>query len=563
MGKPGYLRFIYNHNPFYLISACFILYGLQTTNSAEPDNLWFLAAILIGYSIVLSATSILIIKLGQVWDDARSIFMVLLLIFFSISISFDRLCITNSQLATQVLTIGFLFCFLTSETIIRSLEIKFPISFRIPYYLIFLLIFGYPLLFSAKQTWFSYIDDHWLMLAFPVVASAILLGLIPAVRAGQTRLAKNGTPWNWPMYPWSLYFMLIIGICFRSAVLCISFESKFGFQSIFGPYFLIPIVLAVSILLLESFSVERKPALRIAGLALPWICIPLAFSWYSNPIFDAGVNRLTLSLGSPIWITAMALMGYYLVAWIRHIDCGGKWFNAATCFAVFASPAANELSFSMFSFWPVCVLALVNFAIGLIRKETTRLVIANLCLAIATVLFVSQYQHPLMGALAGFHVLLVGSLMIGSLNDDRLARQLNAICAIVIPMAGIAALLAGLLNVAPIDYVCIEILILAIAALIANLTKLDPLLRYSGYLTLYLFIPLVLRYASSYLESSDQQKLYQYLLLGSSFFVVGLFISLLKSGLSSMFVLRWQNYRDEFSSRFILIEKPVESPEAI
>ncbi len=36
---PGVVRFLYNHNPFYLISTCLVLYGLQAAFHPEAGEL--------------------------------------------------------------------------------------------------------------------------------------------------------------------------------------------------------------------------------------------------------------------------------------------------------------------------------------------------------------------------------------------------------------------------------------------------------------------------------------------------------------------------------------------
>ena len=344
MGKPGYLRFLYNHNPFYLISACCILYGLHSTlaQNSEHENLWLLSSILAGYCVVMALTSILIVKIGQVWDDARSIFMVLLLIFFSISISFDRLFVTDPQIAASMLLGGLVFCSLIAELILRLLKIKFPAVFRLPFYLILLLIFAYPILFTLKQQWYPAVSNHWLTLAFPTIAGLAILTLIPAAKSGRRCVAKNGTPWNWPLYPWSVFFMLIIGLSLRTAVLCIAFEPKLGFDSSFGTYHLIPIFLSICVLVLESSIAENNKMLKRLALWLPLLSIPMAFHWHSNPVYDACVGELELLAGSPIWITSVLLMAYYTIAWIRSVDSEGVFATFACCVATMFSNGINE-----------------------------------------------------------------------------------------------------------------------------------------------------------------------------------------------------------------------------
>lgn len=122
-------RFLYNHNPFYLLSASFVLYGLHAAfgeRAAIPENVWLLATSLCGYTLLLALTAYLVVRLGRVWEDARSLALLVILMFVAISVSFDEICNTLPSTATMVLTFGLIFSLLVSEGLIRSLQIKFP-----------------------------------------------------------------------------------------------------------------------------------------------------------------------------------------------------------------------------------------------------------------------------------------------------------------------------------------------------------------------------------------------------------------------------------------------------
>ena len=94
---PRFVTFLYNHNPFYLISAALVLYGVHSSLQSGESVVdpWLMAGLFAGYTILLAITSYLIVKIGQVWDDARSIFMVLLLLFMALSTNFDSLCLSS------------------------------------------------------------------------------------------------------------------------------------------------------------------------------------------------------------------------------------------------------------------------------------------------------------------------------------------------------------------------------------------------------------------------------------------------------------------------------------
>ena len=182
------IRLVYNHNPFYLISACLVLYGARTSiSSGHSDvgsDLWSLATILAGCTVVMAITAFLIVRFGRVWYDARSIFMVLLLMFFAISVSFDELLLTDTHLAITMLAAGFAFSLIVTELIVISLRIKFPLKYRLPYYLLLSLTFFYSLVFAADTAWSRTLNTRWLLLLFPAITGLTILSLLPAIRAG-------------------------------------------------------------------------------------------------------------------------------------------------------------------------------------------------------------------------------------------------------------------------------------------------------------------------------------------------------------------------------------------
>ena len=90
-------RFLYNHNPFYLLSACLVLYGLQTAfqdGGSVPENAWLLVSTLSGYTLLLAITAYAAVRFGRVWEDARSLALLVIFMFVAISVSLDQICNT-------------------------------------------------------------------------------------------------------------------------------------------------------------------------------------------------------------------------------------------------------------------------------------------------------------------------------------------------------------------------------------------------------------------------------------------------------------------------------------
>ena len=70
---------------------------------------------LAAYSLLLALTAWLIIRLGHVWEDARSILLVIVLMFLAISVSLDPTLNAKEQNGESFVLAGFLFAVLVSE----------------------------------------------------------------------------------------------------------------------------------------------------------------------------------------------------------------------------------------------------------------------------------------------------------------------------------------------------------------------------------------------------------------------------------------------------------------
>lgn len=82
------IKFLYTHNPFYLLSVLLFLYSLHVSfpageiGSVDP---WSRMRLLCAYTSIMAVTAFLVVRIGKVWDDARSILLLLLLLFVAIA----------------------------------------------------------------------------------------------------------------------------------------------------------------------------------------------------------------------------------------------------------------------------------------------------------------------------------------------------------------------------------------------------------------------------------------------------------------------------------------------
>jgi hypothetical protein len=197
---------LYTHNPFYLLSVAFVLHStrLWLNTRAWPYDPWPLMYIIGGYILLVALVGGLVVRLGRAWDDARSILLILLLLFVELSLTFDPVLVADPRLGLTLLLTGWLLAVAVSEGLFWGLRIRMGTLFRLPFHLLLGLLFLYPpLIVVGLRT--ETVSAIWRIWAFSPIAGLSLLTLIPAIRRGPDYVRENGTPWRWPAFPWALF----------------------------------------------------------------------------------------------------------------------------------------------------------------------------------------------------------------------------------------------------------------------------------------------------------------------------------------------------------------------
>ena len=224
-----------------------------------------------------------LVRFLKLWDDARTVMLLVVLMFLATSVTFDRLLIEQERGAVFYL-LGLVFSVFITEMLLRRIKLRLPALYRGPYYLILALFFLYPIFVRALLDRDHPLEEPlmWGLFGFSTAAGLVFLTLLPAVRRGADYVRGNGSPWPWPLYPWSLFVILAIAVPGRAVLMCWSLHpldtNRFD-RLIFGPYFLVPFGFALSVLLLElGLTMARKrsrpglpaAAARFAGPVAHW-----------------------------------------------------------------------------------------------------------------------------------------------------------------------------------------------------------------------------------------------------------------------------------------------------
>jgi len=445
-GGPGIplVRFLYTQNPFYLVGTALVLVGLQQSVGADfrVATSGLLPALLAGYTLLLAGIAVLVIRGGQVWDDARTILLVLVLLFFMLSASLDVQLVRSPAVGTLLSVAALAFVLAVSEGLLRALRIQLAPRYRGPFYLILTLLF----LFPAVPAWLTELGYDSVrplsLFAFPALAALALLTLLPAAGARRRHEPTSGTPWRWPYYPWSLFVFLTVGLGLRSWWLTISFETAPG-PSYFQPYFLLPLCLAWSALLIEIGRARASRGAIAAGLLLPLAGLACAFPGFAEDEKEAAfLHMLVSTIGSPAQIAVAGSLLFYAWAWLRRVRAAEGFLILLGLGAAFVGPdtfTLDSLSRPQ-PLPPACVaLALLTLAI---RQRSSWRAIASGAIVLGGLRFAGLGmldEHAL--RFWQWHAPILGLMTLSTLFQDDLARMLRELSWRSAPvLAGVAAL---------------------------------------------------------------------------------------------------------------------------
>ena len=474
-------RWLCTHNPFYFISALLMLYAVRSGYGEQnigAINCWLMMGVLAGYTLVLAVIGVLIVRFGKVWDDARSILLLLLLLFLAVSVSADDLFVKMESPAggAGLLGCGFLFSVAVMLFTLRGAGIRLGAAYLIP----FTLFLG---LFYVMPWWCSPElnprpeprNVDWAVFLFPQIAALLCLTLLPAVRLGRAYTAKSGTPWPWPLFPWTAFGMIATAVVLRSYALVMAYsptgviwtapDSRFGIvlDTIWRPYFLVPFALAILLLVFEAGMKSGNARLiRRTLLAAPCLML-LAWPWYQTSVMLGFLIRLTVTFASPVWIGACLVTAFYAWATLRRANGAGFGLLGSTLlFSVISPRTIGVATLPVVNPWPFLVVGLVIAAIGLRRNSSAITLAAVSLMTVAAWFLLPQTPLADFRMTACYHALFVTVLVLSLIHRDALSSLLRQAGAMLIPLTALLALMAPAAADIPLPWRLLYVAILTI-----------------------------------------------------------------------------------------------------
>lgn len=449
------VRLLWTSNPFYVISAALFLLGLRLSFGprAAEINPWALMGGLTGYTLLLAVTACLLVRFARVWDDARTVLLLVVLMFLATSVTFDEALVHAPHVGVACCLIGLAFAVAVSEGLLRTTGLRLPIGFRVPYYLHLALFFLYPVALRPLVGLDVPRTEalQWALLGFAAAAGLAFLTLLPAARRGPAYIADNGSPWRWPLYPWALFALLALAVPARAYLLCYSMDLHAGGDRlVFGPYFLVPFGLAVAAVLLEVGLTGGHRWVLSAALLAPAGLIGLTLvGHHADPVYQGMLQLVRDRLGGdPLWLTLLASVAFYAWAAARRAPAALDLLTAAVAALAFVGrDSLRDGPLATPAVGPLLVAALIVLGGGVWRRASVRVLMGAAGVAVAATLLGLGEVSALLRAVVAAHLVLAVGLLVGATYGDDFAVVLRETVPVVVGLLGLGLLVAPLPDV--------------------------------------------------------------------------------------------------------------------
>lgn len=450
--RSSVVRWLWTNNPFYAISAVLMLYAVRASYGQleiGAINCWVMMGILAAYTSVLAAIGVAIVRWGHVWDDARSIFLLLLVLFLAVSVSADDLFVKmqSSAAAIGLLSCGLVFSSVVFLGVLHGARIRMGLALQIPFVLFLALFYATPWWCSPELHPMFPATLDWNVFLFPQVAAALCLTLLPAVRRGQDYVKNNGTPWAWPWFPWVAFGVIGAAVIFRSYALSLTFsqtgmiwvsvDSREGIvlDTMWRPYFVAPFFLAILVLAFEAGLVSGQQRLVRRVQQATFLLVPMTMSWDTSAGARDFLTRVTETIGSPVWLALWMLIVFHAWGFARKIPRSEVCLIATGLLFSWISPTTVSFKTIHAQPWPMFIVAAVLAVVGLRRRSSVLTLSASVLVTWGLWLILPESTLANFRATVCYHVLMITCLILSILYTDRLSAVLRPLVALQIPIS--------------------------------------------------------------------------------------------------------------------------------
>jgi hypothetical protein len=440
----GFARFLYSSNPFYILSADLVFVGLRISfGSGGPASYsWALAIGLATYTLLLATTACFLIRVGKLWDDLRSLLLLIVMMFLAMAMSFDDTMAADPRRGSLGYLGGFAFAVVVSEAVLRTIQLRLAGWYRAAYHAILAVVFLYPIALAPVLGEPESPRLQWALFGFSPLAGLVLLLLVPAARGGVALVAKNGSPWRWPLYPWSLFFLMAGGVGVRCYSLCVSFHYVGGSRTIFGPYFLVPIGLALALIWLEIGIAARRRGVMVVASLMPLALAFMATTGFRyEPVYLHFLDLFRETLGgSPVFLALVGAAAFHANAAARKVPLASDLLAVDLVVLAVVGPETFTLHESLgMRPLPLAAAGLVLATVAWRGRYSGRAAAAAGLFVAAITRSCAETWPNVNSTLVALQLFIVALMAIGALFDDWLGRLAQTCAWVALLGLGLAA----------------------------------------------------------------------------------------------------------------------------
>ncbi|MCO8124459.1 DUF3488 domain-containing protein [Stieleria sp. TO1_6] len=434
----SFTKFLYNHNPFYLISCLLVIYGCQSLavsgGTLLDKSLWMTGGIA-AYTVLMAVVCIAVVRLANVWDDARSIFIVVLLSLVAATTGFDELCIGDQSAALVLGAAVAGLVLIVIESVLWCSRIRLSFWYRVTLYFHFALLIGFPLILGRAVANRNDSLAGWGSVLFSIAVGGGALLLIPALRRGTASIEGNGTPWSWPLYPLSAFIVLLVLAGIRAHAIWMAF-GFYGTAGRFEPFLLLPMAAAVAILIAETGLGLGKRSLQHVALYGAPLLLLCGLSNHGSTWLPIQ-SELQYTFGSGLTVACLVLLVVYGWMTVRGVRDAVFGLPLTLIVAAVFAPVPPTIAQIGFQSWMLLALAGVILLWITIRRNHPDWLWTSLA-GIATGMIAmigDSLGYRIEGMVAAVLYATLSMLLIGALYPTLLAVCLRHLAALLMSIA--------------------------------------------------------------------------------------------------------------------------------
>lgn len=446
-GQTSIAKFLYNHNPFYLISCLLVIYGFQSlavSGGSLIEKSLSMAGGIAAYTILMGFVCVGVVRIAKVWEDARSIFIVVAICLVAVTTGFDELCIGDRPMALTFGGATAALVLLVTETVIWCCRIRLSFWYRLALYVHYAVLIGFPIFLGRAVATRNDPLANWGSVLFSIAVGAGALLLIPVLRRGPDAVRGNGTPWTWPLYPLSVFVVLLVLAGIRSHAIWMSF-GFYGVAGKFEPFLLLPMLAALMVLIAETGLGRGNLTLQraaLVGTSALLLCASTRQGATWLPIQD----DLRYLFGSSLTVALAVILLVYLWMTIRGVRYAVFGLPTTLLVTGIAAPLpeiGQTVGLASWMFPASACVILLLMTLRMIHVDWLWAALAGV--AATTIAMVGDaYGRPNDGLIAGAAVATLAMLIIGAVFRTQLAVFLRYVAAGVMLFAAAVILFRSL-----------------------------------------------------------------------------------------------------------------------